>query len=242
MTEPRRILVLDTATEAVITGAVELDTELAGSPVVVAQRIETEGRRHAEVATTLIAEVLDEAGWRRDRLDAVLVGCGPGPFTGLRVGMATAAAFADALDLPAYPVCTLDGIAYQEFAIHPDRGELLVVTDARRREVYWARYTRGRRVAGPSRRVAGPGVIAPDALAAELAEHRVDAVVGTPAMTEKFDLPRGTTTTPTPLGLVLAVAGSLAGGAPPEPLTPLYLRRPDALTLAERAARDAARR
>lgn len=235
MTEPRRILVLDTATEAVITGAVELDTELAGPPVVVAQRIETEGRRHAEVATTLIAEVLDEAGWRRDRLDAVLVGCGPGPFTGLRVGMATAAAFADALDLPAYPVCTLDGIAYQELAEHPDRDELLVVTDARRREVYWARYSGGRRVDGP-------GVLAPDELAAELVEHRVDAVVGTPAMAEKFDLPRGTTATPTPLGLVLAVAGSLAGGTPPEPLTPLYLRRPDALTLAERAARDAARR
>lgn len=232
----KRIVVLDTATEAVVVGAVALDAMLVDPPEVHAQRQVTEGRRHAEITTTLLREVLDEAesGWRPADLDAVLVGCGPGPFTGLRVGMATAAAFGDALDLPVYGVCTLDGIAYQEYRDDSRLGDLLVVTDARRREVYWARYRDGRRVDGP-------GVLSPDALADQLARDPVDLVAGTPGMTERFGLPVGSTTVPTPLGLVLAMRGPLAAGTPPDPLTPRYLRRPDALTLEERAARAGVR-
>ena len=70
-------------------------------------------------------------------IDAVVVGCGPGPFTGLRIGMATAAAFGHALGVPVYGVCSLDAIGGQT------TGEVLVVTDARRREIYWARYRDG---------------------------------------------------------------------------------------------------
>ena len=76
-------------------------------------------------------------------LDAVVVGCGPGPFTGLRVGMATAAAYGQALGIAVHGVCSLDAIGIDT------AGEVLVVTDARRREVYWARYRDGVRVEGP---------------------------------------------------------------------------------------------
>ena len=82
-------------------------------------------------------------------LEAIVVGCGPGPFTGLRVGMATAAAYGHALGLPVHGVCSLDAIGIVA------GGNLLVVTDARRREVYWARYRDGVRVEGPA--VAAPG-------------------------------------------------------------------------------------
>ena len=74
-----------------------------------------------------------------------MVGCGPGPFTGLRVGMATAAAYGHALGIPVHGVCSLDAIG-----IEHRTGEVLVVTDARRREVYWARYRDGVRVDGPA--------------------------------------------------------------------------------------------
>jgi hypothetical protein len=87
--------------------------------------------------------VAAEAGLTLAEVDAVVVGCGPGPFTGLRVGMATAAAFGHALEVPVHGVCSLDAIGNQT------SGEVLVVTDARRREVYWARYRDGVRVDGP---------------------------------------------------------------------------------------------
>ena len=82
-------------------------------------------------------------------VDAVVVGCGPGPFTGLRVGMATAAAYGHALHVPVHGVCSLDALGNQT------HGEVLVVTDARRREVYWARYRDGVRMDGPRRRGSG---------------------------------------------------------------------------------------
>jgi tRNA threonylcarbamoyl adenosine modification protein YeaZ len=151
-------------------------------------------------------------------LDAVVVGCGPGPFTGLRVGMATAAAYAHALDVPVYGVCSLDAIGIDTL------GESLVVTDARRREVYWARYRDGVRVGGPG--VSAPADVPAGAL----------TVAGSPDHAALFDLPRLTPTYPTASGLVRAVG--LAEGRsqatgdltprPPEPLVPLYLRRPDA--------------
>ncbi len=90
----------------------------------------------------VIAAVAD-AGLTMADLDAVVVGCGPGPFTGLRVGMATAAAYGHALGVPVYGVCSLDAIGVLT------TGDVLVVTDARRREVYWARYRDGVRIDGP---------------------------------------------------------------------------------------------
>ncbi len=209
------VLAIDTATDAVVTGVARLDGDPTATPAVLAERVVRDGRRHAEVLTAVIREVLDEAEVARTDLDAVVVGCGPGPFTGLRVGMATGAAFADALGLPAYGVCSLDAIA-------PDgSGSVLVVTDARRREIYWARYVDGQRVRGPE-------VTAPAEVVAELDDTAIDLVVGSPAHAELFGRPVGPATVPSVAALVAAVAGDVRSAAAPEPLVPLYLRRPDA--------------
>jgi tRNA threonylcarbamoyl adenosine modification protein YeaZ len=145
----------------------------------------------------------------------VVVGCGPGPFTGLRVGMATAAAYGHALGVPVHGVCSTDAIGGRT------TGGVLVVTDARRREVYWARYRDGVRVAGP-------GVAA----AVDVDIDGVDAVAGSPEHCALFNLPRTVPERPDAAGLVAAVGNWSA----PAALVPLYLRRPDAKTLAERAA------
>ncbi|BBY79875.1 hypothetical protein MPUL_10330 [Mycolicibacterium pulveris] len=158
------------------------------------QRVTVDARAHAERLTPNVVDALADAQVTFDELDAIVVGCGPGPFTGLRVGMATAAAFGHALGVPVHGVCSLDAIGIET------TGEVLVVTDARRREVYWARYRDGVRVAGPA-------VNAP-----------ADVSGAAEALAEP---PRY----PTPTGLVRAVAD---WSAEPAPLVPLYLRRPDA--------------
>ena len=167
--------------------------------VVVSERVVVDARRHGE----LLAVGLREALAAGDP-DVVVVGVGPGPFTGLRVGIMTAAAFGDARGLPVVGVCSLDGLAA------PSTG---VVTDARRKEVYWAAYDED------GRRVDGPHVSSPDACREALGGLRI---VGDGAQLYGFatdDEPRY------PLLSALAVAG-LRGD--PLPLTPLYLRRPDA--------------
>ena len=78
-------------------------------------------------------------------VDEVVVGMGPGPFTGLRVGIAFAQSFALAREIPVRGVCSLDAIAAQ---IQED--DFIITVDARRKEVYWARYTNGVRVADPA--------------------------------------------------------------------------------------------
>lgn len=194
----RTVLAIDTATHAVIAAVLRRDG--AGRIEVLAQRITVDAHAHAEQLTPNIVVAVADAGLAMGDIDAVVVGCGPGPFTGLRIGMATAAAFGHALGIPVYGVCSLDAIGGQT------TGEVLVVTDARRREVYWARYRNGVRTDGP-------GVGAMSALGVDGAAMVADAQ-------------------PSPAGLVAAVGD---WEAEPLPLVPLYLRRPDAKTLAERA-------
>ena len=152
---PVLVLALDTSTPAVTAGICALSGE-AGSPEVrtLAERVTVDARAHAELLTPHLSACLDDAGLTADDLDAVVVGCGPGPFTGLRVGMATAAAFGDALDLPVHGVCSLDALAARAVAAGLTRdadGDLLVVTDARRREAYHSRHRAadGMRLSGP---------------------------------------------------------------------------------------------
>ena len=155
-------------------------------------------------------------GRRAADLGAVVVGLGPGPFTGLRVGLVTAATMADALGRPAYGVCSLDAVG---------AGERVVVTDARRREVYWARYDGDERVEGPAverpaelaERLRGSGA---RLVGAGAVLHR-DAFDGLPV-----DDGPGHPSCP---ALVRLAADRVLGGAPSDPLTPLYLRRPDAV-------------
>jgi tRNA threonylcarbamoyl adenosine modification protein YeaZ len=186
------VLAIDTATPAVTAGVVRLD-----GVEVLAERVTVDARAHAEQLTPNVLGALADAGLTVNDLGAVVVGCGPGPFTGLRVGMATAAAYGHALGIPVHGVCSLDAIGIESAGT---TSEVLVVTDARRREVYWARYRDGVRVEGPA--VNTPADV-PGA---------ADALLRAPVY-------------PTVAGLVRAVADWTAE---PAPLIPLYLRRPDA--------------
>ncbi|WP_227998607.1 tRNA (adenosine(37)-N6)-threonylcarbamoyltransferase complex dimerization subunit type 1 TsaB [Nocardia australiensis] len=221
------VLAVDTATPAVTAGLVELEqaTSVGSAGVAttagvrtLASRVRVDPRAHAEVLTPQILECLTEAGRSRSDITAVVVGIGPGPFTGLRVGMATAAAFGDALNIPVHGVCSLDTIAADAAADLAADSELLVVTDARRREVYWARYRDGVRVAGPD--VTKP---------ADLDAPHATVIAGSASHVDFFDLPVLPVETPSPAGLVRVAADELLVGAAPRPLVPMYLRRPDAV-------------
>ncbi|QCQ92135.1 tRNA (adenosine(37)-N6)-threonylcarbamoyltransferase complex dimerization subunit type 1 TsaB [Rhodococcus sp. SGAir0479] len=217
------VLAIDTSTPAVTAGVVQFDRDSDdAAPRELATRVTVDARAHAEVLTPQILDCLAQSGHPPADLDAVVVGVGPGPFTGLRVGMATAAAFGDALGIPVHGVCSLDAIASDVATGTGDR-ELLVVTDARRREVYWARYSGARRVAGPE-------VVKPSELDAAPSE----VIAGSASHVDMFDLPVEPVETPSPRGLVTVAAQALRVGVEPEPLVPLYLRRPDAVELADR--------
>lgn len=197
-----RALVLDTSTPAVSAALVEVGDGVR----VLAERVVVDARRHGEVLAVGVREVLSAGD-----PDVVVVGVGPGPFTGLRVGIVTGVTFGDARGLPVHGVCSLDGLSA------PGRG---VVTDARRKEVYWAAYDeRGARADGPH-------VTAP-ALAAAALDGR--SVVGDGALLYGF----ASVEEPRYPSLARLAEVALLDGAT-LPLTPLYLRRPDAQEMAAR--------
>ena len=222
------VLGLDTSTPAVGVALVDLERQDGGGAAwgrsAVWQRVDAQ--RHGELLATGVRAVLAELGASRRSLAAIAVGLGPGPFTGLRVGIVTGLAMADALGVPVYGCCSLDAVGAWD-----DDPRRVVVTDARRREVYWAEYD------DEGERVAGPAVMAPAALADALRETAWPGrVVGDGAVRhgEVFaswgvpDEPRY----PAPDAVVLLAARRALDGAPSEPLTPLYLRRPDAVPAA----------
>jgi tRNA threonylcarbamoyl adenosine modification protein YeaZ len=198
------VLVLDTATPTLVAGVARWSS---GSTEVLAEETRPSGTRHAELLTPAVRAALSAAGVATGELDAVVVGLGPGPFTGLRVGVVTAATMADVRGLPAVGVCSLDAVG---------DGARTVVTDARRREVYWARYDDG------GARVEGPGVVRPEQLAVP------GPYVGDPAFADRLGAPVAAADVTT-AGLVRAAAAQLADPAGAGPLVPLYLRRPDAV-------------
>jgi len=237
------VLVVDSSTPAVTAALAEV------TPTVVqvrAQRVTVDARAHGELLAPAVSAVLAEVGARPADLAAVVAGLGPGPFTGLRVGLVTAAALGHTLGIPTYGACSLDalaepapggagpvqapsgphGAAPVDAGVGPDAARTLVATDARRKEVYWAVYD----AAGA--RIAGPGVDPPEAVAACAARlgvtravgdgaHRYAAALGLPVA----DAPRY----PVAARLAALAADRVRDGAPGEPLTPLYLRRPDAV-------------
>ncbi|KAA2264674.1 tRNA (adenosine(37)-N6)-threonylcarbamoyltransferase complex dimerization subunit type 1 TsaB [Solihabitans fulvus] len=221
------VLALDTATPAVTAGVVVLDGD--SPPRTLAERVTVDAKAHGELLTPHVQAALAEAGLSFADLDAVVCGAGPGPFTGLRVGMVTAAALGQARGLPVYPVPTPDAIAVDVRAAGAGR-PLLVATDARRREVYWAAYD------AAGRRTEGPAVDRPAELAARLADLGVEVAAGQGAelYADVLGLPVVGSGYPSPAGLVAAAAEQLLAGAEPAPLTPLYLRRPDAVEPAAR--------
>jgi tRNA threonylcarbamoyl adenosine modification protein YeaZ len=204
------VLAFDTATPAV---TVALRDESA----VLAERTVVDARRHGELLAPGIAAVLSAAGCEAAEVTAIAVGVGPGPFTGLRVGLVTARALGDALQVPVNGVCSLDILAY---AGKLD-GAYAVATDARRREVYWARYS-------GLARTEGPYVDRPGQAAVQTAGL---PVVGAGALLYPDDF-RDAREPRFPLASVLAEW--VAVGLPTLPPEPLYLRRPDAVEPAAR--------
>ncbi|MGY1770704.1 tRNA (adenosine(37)-N6)-threonylcarbamoyltransferase complex dimerization subunit type 1 TsaB [Blastococcus sp. SYSU D00813] len=198
------VLALDTATPTLLAGLARRSPD--GGVEVLAERAVASGTRHAELLTPAIAGVLADAGLALADVEAVVTGLGPGPFTGLRVGVVTAAALADARGLPVVGVCSLDAIG---------SGARTVVTDARRKEVYWATYD------ASGARVDGPGVVRPEAA------RLTGPLTGDPAFAERLGAPV-TPAEVTTAGLLRAAGPQLDDPSSAGPLVPLYLRRPDA--------------
>jgi tRNA threonylcarbamoyl adenosine modification protein YeaZ len=208
------VLALDTATAATSVAVVSFEQRA----VTHAARHHVDPRAHGEQVARQIEDALTEAGIRPAGLAAIVAGTGPGPFTGLRVGLATAVAMAQALDIPTYGVCSLDGIG------SATTGLALVATDARRREIYWALYQDGHRVTEPA-------VDRPADLLPLLAGRGVRRAYGEGALRYRdvLGLPvAGVPLYPDPAGMAVAAYDRIAAGKPAEPLTPQYLRRPDA--------------
>ncbi len=170
--------------------------------------------RHGEQLAPLIEQVLAEAGARPADLTAIAVGAGPGPFTGLRVGLVTARTMGHVLDVPVHGVCSLDALAVEAVETGAVEGDFLVATDARRKEVYLASYDeRGVRTSEPV--VDRPAALATDR-----------PVVGEGAALYPAAFPDGRAPLrPDAAWLARAVAGERVRLLDPEPL---YLRRPDA--------------
>lgn len=132
------MLILAIDTSAVASAALVSDD----APESVLASFATEDTRsHAEVLAPGIHAMLSGAGVRGQDVDAVVVGVGPGPFTGLRSGIATARTFSFVWGKPLHGVMSLDAVALEVAESTAAAPEFLVVTDARRKEVYWARYS-----------------------------------------------------------------------------------------------------
>lgn len=210
------LLAFDTATPA-ITVAVHDGSD------VVAEASAEGSMAHGELLAPAIRAAMTDAGAAMSDLTAVAVGVGPGPFTGLRVGVVTALTLASTLGIGTHGVCTLDILAADRTQSGALDEEFLVATDARRKEVYWAHY---RPAPGRAERLDGPHVSFPTDLA-EL--HPGMPVLGRGASLYDDVLP----VLDGPLDpSAAALARSVATGSVQElPLEPLYLRRPDATPL-----------
>jgi tRNA threonylcarbamoyl adenosine modification protein YeaZ len=202
-------VVLDTSTAAV-TAAVASVTDTGVE--VLAERSTVDARAHGELLAPAVAAVLSDTDVKPAQLGAVVAGLGPGPFTGLRVGLVTAAVLGQTLGIPTYGVCSLDGIGAAT------TGSVLVATDARRKEVYWAAYRDGVRTDGPA-------VIKP----ADLVLDGFERAAGAGARLYALGLPLLDLLYPTPAALVNQAADRIRAAALSEALIPLYLRRPDAV-------------
>ena len=173
---------------------------------------------HERVLLPMVEQVLDVAGVDRRDLEAIVCGVGPGPFTGLRVGLVTALTLGRVLGIEVTGVCSLDIVGHEVVAQGSALGaDFAVATDARRREVYWATYD------ASGTRTSGPFVTAPAVAADEL--HGL-AVAGPGPHLYPQVLELGIEPTRATAAGLAALAES--GAARLEP-APMYLRDPDAV-------------
>lgn len=213
------LLALDTSSAAV-TVAVHDGTAVVGSAT------ELGAQAHGELLAPTVARALRDAGAAPADLTQIAVGVGPGPFTGLRVGIVTGTVMAYALGIGVGGVCSLDALAWLAHHEGLVDGPFAVATDARRREVYLARYD------ADAVRLSGPDVAQPAAVEEQV---RAGAVVGAGAAMypEVFLDPRGPALV-TGAAVAAYAAGVLHAGYELCDPTPLYLRRPDAVPSAAR--------
>ncbi len=182
-----------------------------------AERHSADPLAHAEVIGTLLADALADTAAPGDGIPVthVAAGMGPGPFTGLRIGIAAARAFALARGLPVVPVVSHDAVALGFLlagaSADADPSRFAVVTDARRREFAYTVYD-GLDDDGLPVRVTEPALVPRDALDARLAEHGA----------ERREAQRLSAAL-----LALVAARAVAAGRTVGPDQPLYLRSPD---------------
>lgn len=208
----RTTLLIDTSTSH-ITAAL-----MSGGTIT--ERTAIGATAHGESLSPLIAQLVAETAVSFADIQRIVVGLGPGPFTGLRIGIVTAEALGHSLAVPVSGFCSLDAIARP-----PESDRVLVVSDARRKEVYYALYDR------TGLRIEGPGVVKPAALVTQLTTERHSdqpELTVVSAGAEKYEADLGQ------LGHVVegwpSASWLLTNDiCVPGPLTPLYLRRPDAV-------------
>ncbi|MEO7422502.1 MAG: tRNA (adenosine(37)-N6)-threonylcarbamoyltransferase complex dimerization subunit type 1 TsaB [Ornithinibacter sp.] len=216
------ILAIDTSTSAIAVGL----TDGAGHTTSAAR---VDPRGHTEHLAPLVAQLLVGAGVTPGELTGIVVGTGPGPFTGLRVGMVTGLTMGLATGIPVHGVCSLDALASQSTFRAGD--ELLVATDARRNEVYWAHY---RVIEGGIERLGGPAVDLPAEVPEEL--RRLPTAGRGPLLYPAF-FPVAVEPLDVDAGVMAELGARGIEHGWPMPVDARYLRRPDALTTAERNAR-----
>lgn len=197
---------MDTATDVVAVSVGDAEQMHVGRAV-------SSDRRHNEALAPLIADVL--AGIDRSALTHIVCGVGPGPFTGLRVGIAMAQVMAHVLGIPVVGACSLDAIAHEAWRTHGP-ADYTVLTDARRREVYCAHYVQDVRIDEPQ-------VLAPAAI------ERRGLLVGEGAAryAEVLGVGDAQPLSLTPESLHEAARRAVLDSG--LPVVPLYLRRPDAM-------------
>lgn len=200
------VLAFDTATP-------QVSVAVLADGVVLAEAASDRSMKHGEQLAPLIDQVLVTSGRTRHEITAIAVGVGPGPFTGLRVGLVTARTLGLVLGVPVHGVCTLDVLAAEADAAGLN-GPFVVATDARRKEVYLARYEAGRRIDGPV-------VDKPAVLATQLPAVGEGAGIYPDAFPNAAGPQR-----PSAAWLARVVAERSVELLDPEPL---YLRRPDAV-------------
>jgi len=215
------LLAMDTSTSAITVAVHDGDTVLA-------QRSVIDARAHTEHLAPLISAVLGEVRLTPSDVTDVAVGVGPGPFTGLRVGLVTARTFAHALGIPCHGVVSLDALAHE--AVRDGRldgaTEIVVATDARRKEVYVARYAA---TDGRADRLTDPEVIRPGDLPEAV---RSLPAVGRGAVLYPDVFPTGIEPLDVSAAALAQVALRHLADGTEVGLDALYLRRPDAQPVA----------
>jgi tRNA threonylcarbamoyladenosine biosynthesis protein TsaB len=207
-----------------------LDTSAAASAAlldggtVIGEFTSADTRSHAEVLAPAVRGLLEDAGVAGPALGAVAVGVGPGPFTGLRAGLATARTLAFVWGVPLHGVMSLDALALEACADPAASRGFLVATDARRREVYWARYRPADTPGGLPVLVDGPHVGA----AASLPDLPAFGAGAGLYPAELRAVEAFASAVPHAAALGRVAGARLAAGLPLPDTTPLYLRESDA--------------